>query len=162
MKCIILLFFNILRFTSIGIVQTTMVRPTLYLFTFSSYMQKTKQVYKNGATVLPYNCLLNAQDANIGVQPNIFTKVVPLATFLPYNRAAYWVLHLSCAAWQLNHHCTQTPQEFSINIALQVTLSKPNAYLVASLYAYADWPAIMCYRDRTPKIKKSLLFVRLL
>ena len=35
-------FFNLLRLIGIDIVQTTMSVSTLYLFPFSSYMQKTK------------------------------------------------------------------------------------------------------------------------
>ena len=35
-------FFNLLRFIAIDIVETMMSVSTLYLFPFSSYMQKTK------------------------------------------------------------------------------------------------------------------------
>ena len=38
-------FFNLLRFIGIDIVQATMSVLTLYLFPFSSYMQKNKHVF---------------------------------------------------------------------------------------------------------------------
>ena len=47
--------FNIfVKFSSLDIVHTNMPVSTMHLFPFSSYMQKTKHVYKSGATVLPY------------------------------------------------------------------------------------------------------------
>ena len=52
-KLYIFKFFNLLRFKGIDIVQTMMSVSTLYLFPFSSYMQKTKHVFGSRVTVLP-------------------------------------------------------------------------------------------------------------
>ena len=49
------IFFNLLRLIGIDIVQTMMSVPTLYLFPFSSYMQKNKHVFGSRVTVLPEN-----------------------------------------------------------------------------------------------------------
>ena len=44
---------NLLRFIAIDIVQTMMSVSTLYLFPFSSYIQKTKHVFGSHSTVPP-------------------------------------------------------------------------------------------------------------
>ena len=69
-------FFNLLRFIAIDIVQTMMSVATLYLFSFSSYMQKTKHIFGSRSTVLPKN-----ESASRSVQ--VCEKTAPRAYEVP-------------------------------------------------------------------------------
>ena len=75
-KLIFFKFVNPLRFIAIDIVQTMMSVATLYLFSFSSYMQKTKHIFGSRSTVLPKN-----ESASRSVQ--VCEKTAPRAYEVP-------------------------------------------------------------------------------